>query len=248
MHPVSDDRTICPLQQRILAAIAGPEDRGHLDIGDMAMIKTAQLIALAIAAIAALIGAANGEDALFRAHSGIFFIILAICPFVLLHRPAPPSNSQSQTDYMDAPIRYGAIATLFWGIVGFLVGIMIAAQLAWPDLNIEPWFNFGRLRPLHTSVVIFAFGGNALLCTSLYVVQRTCHTRLFGGDLVWFTFWGYTIKILNMMPEPREIRLTLAGIPDGRMILPGAKDDLLQETLNALRLADFSRTAKPEIS
>src|SRR5271154_5465632 len=74
------------------------------------------------------------------------------------------------------------IATVFWGIVGFLVGVYIASELAWPDLNFGlPWLNFGRLRPVHTSAVIFAFGGNALLGTSLYVVQRTCHTRLFGG-------------------------------------------------------------------
>jgi cbb3-type cytochrome oxidase subunit 1 len=56
--------------------------------------------------------------------------------------------------------------TWFWGIVGFLVGVVVASQLAWPELNIEPWFNFGRMRPLHTSAVIFAFGGNALIMTS----------------------------------------------------------------------------------
>ncbi|TIP52481.1 MAG: cytochrome-c oxidase, cbb3-type subunit I, partial [Mesorhizobium sp.] len=97
---------------------------------------------------------------------------------------------------MDGPVRYGAIATMFWGVVGMLVGVIIALQLAYPDLNIEPWFNFGRMRPLHTSGVVFAFGGNALLCTSLYVVQRTCRARLFGGDLAWFVFWGYQLFIV----------------------------------------------------
>jgi cytochrome c oxidase cbb3-type subunit 1 len=62
---------------------------------------------------------------------------------------------------MDGPIRYGVVATVFWGVVGFLVGVVIAAQLAFPDINFEPWLNFGRMRPLHTSAVIFAFGGNA---------------------------------------------------------------------------------------
>jgi cbb3-type cytochrome oxidase subunit 1 len=74
------------------------------------------------------------------------------------------------------------IATVFWGVIGFLAGVFIAVQLAFPDLNFEPLLNFGRVRPLHTSAVIFAFGGNALIATSFYVVQRTCRVRLFGGD------------------------------------------------------------------
>ena len=97
---------------------------------------------------------------------------------------------------MDEPIRYGAIATMFWGVVGLLVGVVVALQLAFPDLNIEPWFNFGRMRPLHTSAVIFAFGGNALIATSFYVVQRTTRARLFGGNLAWFVFWGYQLFIV----------------------------------------------------
>jgi cytochrome c oxidase cbb3-type subunit 1 len=72
------------------------------------------------------------------------------------------------------------IATVFWGVVGFLVGVYIASELAWPQLNFGlPFLNFGRLRPVHTSAVIFAFGGNALFGTSLYVVQRTCRARRF---------------------------------------------------------------------
>ncbi len=100
--------------------------------------------------------------------------------------------------YVDDPIRAFAIATMFWGVVGFLVGVVIASQLAWPLLNLDlEWTSFGRLRPLHTSAVIFAFGGNALLCTSLYIVQRTCRARLFGGtDMGWFLFWGYQFFIV----------------------------------------------------
>jgi cytochrome c oxidase cbb3-type subunit 1 len=99
---------------------------------------------------------------------------------------------------VEAPIRAFAIATMFWGIVGFLVGVVIATQLAFPLLNLDlEWTTFGRLRPLHTSAVIFAFGGNALLCTSLYVVQRTCRARLFGGEeMGWFLFWGYNFFIV----------------------------------------------------
>jgi cytochrome c oxidase cbb3-type subunit 1 len=85
-----------------------------------------------------------------------------------------------------------------WGVVGMLVGVVIAAQLVWPELNLGlPWTSFGRLRPLHTNAVIFAFGGSALFASSYYVVQRTCQTRLFAGKLASFTFWGWQTVILS---------------------------------------------------
>jgi len=94
-------------------------------------------------------------------------------------------------------VRQFAVMTVVWGIVGMLVGVVIAAQLAWPALNFDtPWFSYGRLRPLHTNAVIFAFGGSALFATSYYVVQRTCQVRLFGGLLAAFTFWGWQVVIL----------------------------------------------------
>ena len=87
--------------------------------------------------------------------------------------------------------------TVVWGVVGMAVGVLIAAQMLWPALNFEtPWLTFGRLRPLHTNAVIFAFGGSILFASSYYVVQRTCRTRLFGGPLVGFTFWGWQLVIL----------------------------------------------------
>ncbi|MCJ1962907.1 cbb3-type cytochrome c oxidase subunit I, partial [Novosphingobium mangrovi (ex Hu et al. 2023)] len=92
--------------------------------------------------------------------------------------------------YDDDPVRWGVIATVFWGVVGFAAGVFIAAQLTWPWLNLEPYLNFSRLRPLHTSAVIFAFGGNALIATSYYVVQRTCRARLAFPGLARFVFWG----------------------------------------------------------
>lgn len=98
--------------------------------------------------------------------------------------------------YSDTLIKYFTIATLFWGIAGFAAGLFIALQMAFPWLNFEPYLTFGRVRPLHTSAVIFAFGGNALFATSYYVVQRTCHVRLWSDRLGWFTFWGYQAFIL----------------------------------------------------
>jgi cytochrome c oxidase cbb3-type subunit I len=104
--------------------------------------------------------------------------------------------ARERPDYDMSIVRYFTLATIFWGLAGFLVGLLIALQLAWPDLNLAPYFTFGRLRPLHTSAVVFAFGGNALFATSYYVVQRTCRVRLLSDNLSWFTFWGYQALIL----------------------------------------------------
>lgn len=100
------------------------------------------------------------------------------------------------TVYNDKVVRQFTVMTVIWGIVGMLVGVIIAAQLVMPELNIGPWLHFGRLRPLHTNAVIFAFGGCALFATSYWVVQRTCHVRLWGGPLIPFTFWGWQLIIL----------------------------------------------------
>ena len=94
-------------------------------------------------------------------------------------------------------VRQFAIMTVVWGIVGMLVGVLIAAQLAWPVLNTPfEWLHFGRLRPLHTNAVIFAFGGCALFATSYYIVQRTTQARLISDKLAAFTFWGWQLVIL----------------------------------------------------
>lgn len=100
-----------------------------------------------------------------------------------------------------------AIATVFWGVIGMAVGVLIAAQLAWPALNFEvPWLSYGRLRPLHTNGVIFAFGGSALMATSLFVVQRTCQARLISDGLAAFVFWGWqTIIVLAVITLPLGI-------------------------------------------
>ena len=103
----------------------------------------------------------------------------------------------SQTEYNYKVVRQFAIMTVIWGIVGMGIGVLIAAQLAWPALNFDtPWLTYSRLRPLHTNAVIFAFGTSALFATSYYVVQRTCQTRLLSDKLAAFTFWGWQLVIV----------------------------------------------------
>ena len=165
------------------------------------MKYTTETIAVGISAFLALLGVAFAKDDQFAAHMTVLFFVLLVSTVLLMRRinfssAAAVQSADDKSGYFDEVVRYGIIATTFWGIVGFLVGVVVAFQLAYPDLNIEPWFNFGRTRPLHTSAVIFAFGGNALIATSFYVVQRTSRARLFGGDLGWFVFWGYQLFIV----------------------------------------------------
>ena len=106
-------------------------------------------------------------------------------------------NSSQSAVYNDTVVRQFSIMAVVWGVVGMLVGVIIASQLAWPELNFGiPWLTYGRLRPLHTNAVIFAFGGCALFATSYYAVQRTCHTPLFLPKLAAFTFWGWQLVIV----------------------------------------------------
>jgi cytochrome c oxidase cbb3-type subunit 1 len=104
---------------------------------------------------------------------------------------------RAEESFNDTVVRQFAVMTIVWGVVGMAVGVLIAAQLAWPELNFNvPWLSYGRLRPLHTNAVIFAFGGSALFATSYYVVQRTCQARLFCDRLAAFTFWGWQAVIV----------------------------------------------------
>ncbi|MCV0397175.1 MAG: cytochrome-c oxidase, cbb3-type subunit I [Rhizobiaceae bacterium] len=161
------------------------------------MTRGPQTIFLGLFAFVAFLGAAFAADDLFRQHMWVLFFVLASSTIVMLRRTSFVIPQPSATSvYMDDVVRYGSIATMFWGVIGLLVGVVVALQLAYPDLNIEPWFSFGRMRPLHTSAVVFAFGGNALIATSFYVVQRTSRARLWGGDLAWFVFWGYQLFIV----------------------------------------------------
>ena len=109
----------------------------------------------------------------------------------------PPLLINGRPNYNYGPIKFTSIAALFWGVAGFLVGLYLALELAYPALNLDlPWINFGRLRPLHTSAVIFAFGGNVLLATSFYVMQRTSRARIAGDLAPWFVVLGYNFFIL----------------------------------------------------
>ncbi len=105
-------------------------------------------------------------------------------------------SEQSSVQYNDDVVRLFTLASIFWAIAGFTVGVLIALQMAFPEFNIEPYLTFGRLRPVHTSAVIFAFGGNVLFATSYFVVQRTCQTRLWNDAMANFTFWGYQFFIV----------------------------------------------------
>jgi cytochrome c oxidase cbb3-type subunit 1 len=156
---------------------------------------------LLVVLILAFSAAANAVDWAFRAHAWMFVIaaFAGIAGLWLWHEESWGRLRFDPKEYDDGIIKAGIAATMFWGIAGFTVGLVIALQLTWPNLFYFPelgWTNFGRLRPLHTSAVIFAFGGNALIATSFYVVQRTCRTRLVGGMLPWFVFWGYQLFIV----------------------------------------------------
>ena len=153
------------------------------------------LVALFIAVAAC----AAAVDTGFAIHMGIVALACIIGLIVTL-RGVDLSKAilaPDQGRYDDDVIRWGVIATVFWGMAGFLAGLYIALQLALPVLNLGlEWTAFGRLRPLHTSAVIFAFGGNALIATSFYVVQRTCRARLAFPGLARFVFWGYQLFIV----------------------------------------------------
>ena len=166
------------------------------------MWDTFKLIALGVAAVAAAIAANYAHDLAYQVAAVEVMLAAGIAFIYLLRRADEPRLSAAVLagEYQDGVIRAGVIATTLWAVVGFLVGVTIAFQLAFPSLNFSDVFqgytNFGKLRPLHTSAVIFAFGGNALIATSFYVVQRTSAARLWGGNAAWFVFWGYNLFIV----------------------------------------------------
>jgi cytochrome c oxidase cbb3-type subunit 1 len=157
-----------------------------------------KLLLLGIVIVVAAIAANFGRDLAYQVQALIIMAAAGVAFIVTLRNTDEPV-AEPELGYMDDVVRAGVIATAFWGVVGFLAGTFIAFQLAFPDLNFawaEGYANFGRLRPLHTSAVIFAFGGNALIMSSFYVVQRTSAARLWGGNLAWWVFWGYQVFIL----------------------------------------------------
>jgi cytochrome c oxidase cbb3-type subunit 1 len=156
-----------------------------------------------LAALIAFVAAASATDTGFAIHmsimcaAGLLAAFASSRGFNFAKGRFPALTPDVASRYDDDLIRIGAIMTLFWGVVGFLVGLVIALQLAFPVLNLGlEWTTFGRLRPLHTSAVIFAFGGTALITTSFYVVQRTCRARLAFPGLARFVYWGYQLFIV----------------------------------------------------
>ncbi|MEC9249668.1 MAG: cytochrome-c oxidase, cbb3-type subunit I [Pseudomonadota bacterium] len=151
-----------------------------------------------LGALWALFAAAFAPDAAMKGQSWLILGGFLTGIFLLVGAAARGGVITDQSEYNEDIVKAGVIASLFWGAAGLLVGVIIAFQLAFPILNFDDFgfLSFGRLRPLHTSAVIFAFGGNVLLATSFYVVQRTCRTRLAGGIWPWFVFWGYQFFIV----------------------------------------------------
>jgi cytochrome c oxidase cbb3-type subunit 1 len=178
------------------------EDEGFMTTRapeDNAVIADAMmLLGAAGMAILGLIVLVTSADSAMAFHGFVFLAAGALAATVILHISFhEDSVLAANSPYMDGPIKVATIAAVLWGIAGFVVGDVLAWQLAFPQLNLDlPWTSFGRLRPLHTSAVIFAFGGNVLLATSFYVVQRTCHARLAGRWAPWFVVWGYQLFIV----------------------------------------------------
>lgn len=139
--------------------------------------------------------AAAGRDDLLATH-GWIVALSAIAGMVALLRgyDAPEPSPARLSEYYDDPSKVGIVLTLIWGVIGMAIGVWVAALLAWPDLTFDAaWASYGRLRPVHTSGVIFGFGGNALIATSLHVLQRTTRARLPDQFSPWFVLFGYNL-------------------------------------------------------
>ena len=160
-------------------------------------------IALTIFSLFSLIVAGKAHSSAYSFHAILFAVASAWAIYKIVdryhQRPAemPPLTIDGKPNYNYGPIKFATLASLFWGIAGFTIGLWAALELAFPVLNLDlPWFSFGRLRPLHTSAVIFAFGGNVLIAASFYVVQRTSRARLAGDLAPWFVVLGYNLFIV----------------------------------------------------
>ena len=166
------------------------------------MVQSFVYLLLGGTGLLGLVLASRAVDTGMYATGLLFFAAAIAAAFAVIARTtgrgAPlPATEGAATTYEDSVVKAGVVASVFWGVVGMAVGLFIALQLAFPVLNFDlPWTTFGRLRPVHTSGVIFAFGGNVLICTSFYVVQRTCRARLWGGWAPWFVFWGYQLFLV----------------------------------------------------
>jgi cytochrome c oxidase cbb3-type subunit 1 len=150
---------------------------------------------LILMAIVGIVMAAFGQDDPLGIHGGMVFLYSAGLFALLISRSFGPAPDPARFGkYYDDPIKVGVGLTLAWAIFGMFIGVWAAAQLAWPSLNFDmAWSTFGRIRPAHTSGVIFGFGGNALITTSYHVVQRTSRARLADQLSPWFVLFGFNL-------------------------------------------------------
>jgi cytochrome c oxidase cbb3-type subunit 1 len=179
-----------------MASSAGSPKSLSIGEGGLALV-------FAATALLCVVGAAKARDPAFAFHAYLGAAASVAAVFAVFNRyfsrgpQLPPQEIGGKPNYQLGPIKLATGLAVFWGIAGFTVGLWLALELAWPALNFDLAFtNFGRIRPLHTSAVIFAFGGNVLIATSFYVVQKTCRTRIAGDLASWFVVLGYNFFIV----------------------------------------------------
>ena len=156
--------------------------------------QIASVIAAAVAITGAAMASFGRSDVLGFHGLIVMFLAVGLLYVILFSFDAPESTEDREASYYDDPIKVGIALSMAWAVFGMFMGVWVAAQLAWPDLAFDAgWSSFGRLRPTHTTGVIFGFGGNALIATSFHVVQRTSRTRLAGQLSPWFVLLGYNL-------------------------------------------------------
>jgi cytochrome c oxidase cbb3-type subunit 1 len=177
---------------------AAVQAQKRMTMGEFGLLIVSGVLAFLCLAIAAMAWTPE-----YAFHAYLFSAASVAAVFAIgnryMDRPADlaPQTINGKPNYNFGPVKFATIAAMFWGIAGFTIGLTIALQLAFPVLNFDlPWISFGRLRPLHTSAVIFAFGGNVLIASSFYVVQRTSRARLAGDLAPWFVVLGYNFFIV----------------------------------------------------
>ncbi|HET7409208.1 MAG TPA: cbb3-type cytochrome c oxidase subunit I, partial [Paracoccaceae bacterium] len=159
---------------------------------DLSERRTGLMLAIVLT-IAGLVMAAlagRGVMAVHGAMAALLGLGLVFAVGNALGQPQPAADRMSR--YYDEPTRFGIVMTLIWAIIGMAVGVWVAALLYWPEATpAVPWTSFGRIRPVHTTAIIFGFGGNALIATSFHVLQRTSRARLADSVSPWFVLIGY---------------------------------------------------------
>ena len=157
--------------------------------------RTGAMMISALVGLSGLLMAAAGHNDAMGAHGWIVMAFAAVMFFIVAGKLDMPEPAEDRAaSYYDDPTRVGIVIALVWAVVGMFMGVWVAAQLAWPDLRFDAaWSSFGRLRPVHTSGVIFGFGGNALIATSFHIMQRTSRARMPNQVLPWFVLMGYNL-------------------------------------------------------